>query len=123
GQASLPSSRGQGRKNAESRRCRRDRNGRSGSADRARRPGSFWRTGRRGRRYGPVLYYRVSPKWGEHSGAPEQMKIASIETIVLRIPYTSGGSTDTEQWGGKAWQTADALLVKVTTDDGLTGWG
>lgn len=51
------------------------------------------------------------------------MKIASIETIVLRIPYTSGGSTDTEQWGGKAWQTADALLVKVTTDDGLTGWG
>ena len=51
------------------------------------------------------------------------MKIASIETIVLRIPYTSGGSTDTEVWGGKAWQTADALLVKVTTDAGITGWG
>jgi L-alanine-DL-glutamate epimerase-like enolase superfamily enzyme len=51
------------------------------------------------------------------------MKIASLETIVLRIPYTSGGSTDTEVWGGKAWQTADALLVKVTTDSGITGWG
>jgi L-alanine-DL-glutamate epimerase-like enolase superfamily enzyme len=51
------------------------------------------------------------------------MKIATIETIVLRIPYTSGGSTDTEVWGGKAWQTADALLVKVTTDDGIAGWG
>jgi L-alanine-DL-glutamate epimerase-like enolase superfamily enzyme len=51
------------------------------------------------------------------------MKIASIETVVLRVPYTSGGSTDTEQWGGKAWQTADALLVKVVTDDGITGWG
>lgn len=51
------------------------------------------------------------------------MKIAAIESIVLRIPYTSGGSADTEVWGGKAWQTADALLVKVVTDDGVTGWG
>lgn len=51
------------------------------------------------------------------------MKIEAIETIVVRIPYTSGGSADTEVWGGKAWQTADALLVKVTTDAGITGWG
>jgi L-alanine-DL-glutamate epimerase-like enolase superfamily enzyme len=51
------------------------------------------------------------------------MKIESVETIVLRIPYTCGGSTDTEAWGGKPWETADALLVKITTDAGLTGWG
>lgn len=51
------------------------------------------------------------------------MKITAIETIFLRIPYTSGGSTDTEVWGGKAWQTADSLLVKIETDDGITGWG
>jgi L-alanine-DL-glutamate epimerase-like enolase superfamily enzyme len=51
------------------------------------------------------------------------MKIERIETIVLRIPYTCGGSTDTEVWGGKAWQTADALLVKISTDAGITGWG
>lgn len=51
------------------------------------------------------------------------MKIQAIETIVLRVPYTTGGSADTEAWGGKAWQTADALLVKVVTDAGVTGWG
>jgi L-alanine-DL-glutamate epimerase-like enolase superfamily enzyme len=51
------------------------------------------------------------------------MKIESIETIVLRVPYGCGGSTDTEVWGGKPWTTADALLVKITTDAGITGWG
>jgi L-alanine-DL-glutamate epimerase-like enolase superfamily enzyme len=51
------------------------------------------------------------------------MKIEKIETIVLRIPYTCGGSTDTGAWGGKPWETADALLVKVVTDAGITGWG
>jgi L-alanine-DL-glutamate epimerase-like enolase superfamily enzyme len=51
------------------------------------------------------------------------MKIDSIETTVLRIPYTSGGPADTQVWGGKAWQTADLLLVKIATDEGITGWG
>ena len=51
------------------------------------------------------------------------MKIRAIETIVLRIPYTSGGPSDTEVWGGKAWQTADVLLVSISTDAGITGWG
>ena len=51
------------------------------------------------------------------------MKIRAIETIVLRIPYTSGGPSDTEVWGGKAWQTADVLLVRISTDAGITGWG
>jgi L-alanine-DL-glutamate epimerase-like enolase superfamily enzyme len=51
------------------------------------------------------------------------MKIRSIETIELHIPYTSGGSSDTGAWGGKAWQTADVLLVKIGTDEGITGWG
>jgi len=51
------------------------------------------------------------------------MKIRSIETLVLRIPYTTGGSSDTGAWGGKAWTTADVLLVKVTTNSGLVGWG
>lgn len=51
------------------------------------------------------------------------MKITSVECIVLRIPYTTGGSKDTGAWGGRAWTTADALLVKVSTDDGLVGWG
>jgi L-alanine-DL-glutamate epimerase-like enolase superfamily enzyme len=51
------------------------------------------------------------------------MKIEEIETIVLRIPYTSGGPSDTQVWGGKAWQTADVLLVRIITDAGVTGWG
>ena len=51
------------------------------------------------------------------------MKIEKIETMVLRIPYTTGGSSDTEVWGGMAWQTADVLLVKISTDAGVTGWG
>ena len=51
------------------------------------------------------------------------MKIEKIETMVLRIPYTSGGPSDTQVWGGQAWQTADVLLVKISTDTGITGWG
>ena len=51
------------------------------------------------------------------------MKIEKIETTVLRIPYASGGPSDTQVWGGKAWQTADVLLVKIVTDTGVTGWG
>ena len=51
------------------------------------------------------------------------MKIEKIETMVLRIPYASGGPSDTQVWGGKPWQTADVLLVKISTDTGVTGWG
>ena len=51
------------------------------------------------------------------------MKIAAIETILLRIPYTAGGSADAAAWGGQAWATADMLLVKIVTDDGIVGWG
>jgi L-alanine-DL-glutamate epimerase-like enolase superfamily enzyme len=51
------------------------------------------------------------------------MKIDKIESVVLRIPYTSGGPSDTQVWGGQAWQTADVLLVRIETDQGATGWG
>jgi hypothetical protein len=39
--------------------------------------------------------------------------ITKIETFPLRIPA----------WGDKNLQVADSLLVKVTTDQGLDGWG
>ena len=51
------------------------------------------------------------------------MKIESIESLVVCIPYTTGGSADADAWGGTTWKTADALLVKVTTDAGIVGWG
>ncbi len=52
------------------------------------------------------------------------MKITKVEAVEVRIPYTAGGSVaETGTWGGKQWLTADALLVKVSTDQGVTGWG
>jgi L-alanine-DL-glutamate epimerase-like enolase superfamily enzyme len=52
-----------------------------------------------------------------------QMKIASIETIPLRIPFTTGGKSAGGVWGPKDLQVVDSLVVKVTTDDGTVGWG
>lgn len=49
------------------------------------------------------------------------MKIASIEAVVLSIPFEDGGTglgmTPTR------WRTLDTVLVKVTADNGLVGWG
>lgn len=47
--------------------------------------------------------------------------IDTIETIPLRIPVRAG-STPAFLWGDKL-SAADALLVKVTTRDGVEGWG
>jgi len=51
------------------------------------------------------------------------MKIASIETIALRIPFTTGGQSAGGVWGAKDLQMVDSLVVKVTTDSGIVGWG
>jgi L-alanine-DL-glutamate epimerase-like enolase superfamily enzyme len=51
------------------------------------------------------------------------MKISAIETIEVRIPYSAGNASQTSAWGGKEWLTADALLVKISTDSGIIGWG
>jgi L-alanine-DL-glutamate epimerase-like enolase superfamily enzyme len=51
------------------------------------------------------------------------MKIARIETIALRIPFTTGGQSAGGVWGAKDLQVVDSLVVKITTDSGLTGWG
>jgi L-alanine-DL-glutamate epimerase-like enolase superfamily enzyme len=49
------------------------------------------------------------------------MKITAIEPILVSIPFipTDGDSG----FGGKTWSTVDTLLVKVETDEGVTGWG
>ena len=49
------------------------------------------------------------------------MRIARVETIALRIPFGHGGAP--AGWGGRAWSALDTLLVRVDTEDGLTGWG
>ncbi len=49
------------------------------------------------------------------------MKIVSIEPVVLSVPFEDGGSGTgiTPQ----RWHTLDTVLVKVTADNGLVGWG
>jgi D-galactarolactone cycloisomerase len=49
------------------------------------------------------------------------MKITAIDTILLRTPYECGGPKP--NFGGRVWDRAETLLVKVQTDAGVTGWG
>jgi D-galactarolactone cycloisomerase len=49
------------------------------------------------------------------------MKITAVETMLLRIPYRQSGPPT--GFGGKVWTTLDTLLVRIDTDDGITGWG
>ncbi len=49
------------------------------------------------------------------------MTIVAVSTTVLQIPYAYDGPR--HQVAGKDWTTMDALLVRVDTSDGLTGWG
>lgn len=49
------------------------------------------------------------------------MKIASISTILVEIPYQAGGPL--KALGGQVWNRMAVLFVKVETDDGIVGWG
>jgi L-alanine-DL-glutamate epimerase-like enolase superfamily enzyme len=51
------------------------------------------------------------------------MIISRIETFPLRIPFQPGNRSAASAWGPKGLHAVDSLLVKVTTDQGLDGWG
>ena len=51
------------------------------------------------------------------------MIISAIETVPLRIPFKAGTKSAASAWGDSNLPAAEALLVKVTTDEGLVGWG
>jgi L-alanine-DL-glutamate epimerase-like enolase superfamily enzyme len=51
------------------------------------------------------------------------MIITRIESVPLRIPFKAGTKSDASAWGDSDLPAADSLLVKVTTDQGLVGWG
>ena len=51
------------------------------------------------------------------------MIITGIETVPLPIPFKAGTKSDASAWGDSNLPAADLLLVKVTTDQGLVGWG
>ena len=50
------------------------------------------------------------------------MKIAKAESILLSLPFESGG-TPPWSFGGKPANNFDIQLVRLETDDGLVGWG
>lgn len=49
------------------------------------------------------------------------MKITAIETLVVNIPMKISGPPPL--LGGKARTSIDTLLVRIDTDEGVTGWG
>ena len=51
------------------------------------------------------------------------MIITAVETFPLRIPLKAGSKSDASAWGDRNLPAVDSLLVKVTTDQGLEGWG
>jgi L-alanine-DL-glutamate epimerase-like enolase superfamily enzyme len=51
------------------------------------------------------------------------MIIERIEAFPLAIPFKSETRSDSGAWGDKNLGTVEALLVKVTTSNGLVGWG
>jgi L-alanine-DL-glutamate epimerase-like enolase superfamily enzyme len=51
------------------------------------------------------------------------MKIAKVDAIHLRIPFTTGGPSGAAVWGKAGLQAVDSLIVSVTTDTGVVGWG
>jgi L-alanine-DL-glutamate epimerase-like enolase superfamily enzyme len=51
------------------------------------------------------------------------MIISGVETFPLRIPFSPGSKSAASAWGPEGLPAVDSLLVKVTTDSGLEGWG
>src|SRR5262245_58375077 len=51
-----------------------------------------------------------------------RMKITNIEPILISVPYDRGGGPIPKA-DAMPWRNMDTLLVKVETDDGVTGWG
>jgi L-alanine-DL-glutamate epimerase-like enolase superfamily enzyme len=46
-----------------------------------------------------------------------------IEVIAVSIPFAGGSKSAESAWGRKNADNADSLLVKVTTEGGIVGWG
>src|SRR4030088_3005457 len=59
----------------------------------------------------------------DQGSSGRDMKIAMIQVIVVGIPFAGGGKSAESAWGKKNANRADSLLVKVTTEGGIIGWG
>ena len=49
------------------------------------------------------------------------MKIERIEAHLIRVPFDMGAKP--LAFAGMSWTSVDSLFVRVTTDDGVHGWG
>src|ERR1700744_924509 len=49
------------------------------------------------------------------------MKITAVEAFHIGVPFDFGNPADNK--AGAPWTKMESLFVKVTTDEGLIGWG
>ena len=49
------------------------------------------------------------------------MKIERIEAHLIRVPFDMGAAP--KAFAGMSWTSVDSLFVRVTTEDGVHGWG
>src|ERR1700741_2068515 len=74
----------------------------------------------------PILSWRIvtaAPmrKAGGPASEDQPMKITAAESILLPIPYrTSGGL---QSIAGRPAAGLNILLLRIETDEGITGWG
>src|SRR5579863_540350 len=51
----------------------------------------------------------------------QPMKITAVEPFHISVPYDFGNTA--ENAAAAQWAKMETLFVKVTTDDGIIGWG
>ncbi|MEQ9334618.1 mandelate racemase/muconate lactonizing enzyme family protein [Thalassobaculum sp.] len=51
------------------------------------------------------------------------MRIAKAESVLVSVPFETGGGLPPWGWGGAPADTFDMLMVRLETEDGLVGWG
>src|SRR6266404_2349875 len=59
----------------------------------------------------------------DQGAAGRDLMIAMIQVVVVSIPFAGGSKSAESAWGAKNASSADSLLVKVTTESGIVGWG
>jgi len=51
------------------------------------------------------------------------MRIVKADTVLVSVPFETGGGLPPWGWGGAPADTFDMLMVRLETEDGLVGWG
>src|ERR1700761_3834698 len=70
---------------------------------------------------GTALSRFCPPYFFSLAGSETSMKITDVRAHHIRIPYDAGPATFRQ--GASAISALDMVVVEVTTDAGLTGWG